>query len=277
MHILHVRSAALAAWLLTACLGCARSGPDEFGSYQQLEAPAPSKERDPAAGAAPSPGAEGAAKPPAADSRGATQSSTIDVGGEGANVVAVAEVPAAWMLVDNGERTGKPSIADENDGVAVAELPETVSVVAASPRKVELLIPEKTFRKAAGAVQMTFDDIDLLKVLNMEPVTADAPRLMPGWLKGLDGQKIRVRGFMYPAYSDELTKFVLARDNQICCFGRNPKIYDLIEVAMRDGTMTHYIENRPFDVVGVFRIKPTVDSDRLLQLYFIDDAVVIER
>lgn len=67
-------------------------------------------------------------------------------------------------------------------------------------REVKILIPEKTFRKEGkeGLLRVSYDDIDLLKVLNMEPVTADAPDKMPSWLKELDGKRIRIRGFMYP-------------------------------------------------------------------------------
>ena len=48
---------------------------------------------------------------------------------------------------------------------------------------------------------MSYDDIDLLKVLNMDPVPANAATKMPAWLKGLDGRRIRIRGFMYPTVS----------------------------------------------------------------------------
>jgi len=149
-----------------------------------------------------------------------------------------------------------------------------------APRKVQLLVPQKDFRVEGpeDAIRVTYDDIDLLKVLNMEPVTPTATTLMPPWLKSLDGKKIRIRGFMYPAFEQTgLTRFALARDNQICCFGKDPKIYDLFPVKLREGKTTHYIENRPFDVVGVFRIRPYDEDGKLLQLYRIEDAIVIEK
>ncbi|MGD9854621.1 MAG: hypothetical protein AB7U20_06680 [Planctomycetaceae bacterium] len=147
-------------------------------------------------------------------------------------------------------------------------------------REIKLLVPEKTFNTEgpANALRVSYDDLDLLKVLNMEPVPEDAVSHFPGWLSGLDGQRVRIRGFMYPTFQESgLSGFVLARDNQICCFGRNPKIYDLVEVSMRDGVTTDYIQGRPFDVAGVFHIRPDSDQGELYELYQIDDAVVIDK
>lgn len=146
------------------------------------------------------------------------------------------------------------------------------------PREVRVLVPDREFQVEGpdGALRITYDDIDLLKVLNMDPVTPDAPELMPDWLASLDQQRVRVRGFMYPTFQETgLTGFVLARDNQICCFGRDPKIYDLIRIRLRDGVTTNYIQGRPFDVVGTFRIQPEVDDGDLYRLYAIEDAEVI--
>lgn len=150
----------------------------------------------------------------------------------------------------------------------------------AEPRKVKVLVKSREFKEEGpeGAIRISFDDFDLLKVLNMDPVTANAAELMPKWLKDLDGKRVRVRGFMYPPFEEtNLPFFVLARDNQICCFGRNPKIYDLVEVFMRKGVTTDYIQNRPFDVVGIFRINPAAEEGLLYQLYQLEDATVIEQ
>lgn len=126
------------------------------------------------------------------------------------------------------------------------------------------------------AIRISFDDVDLLKVLNLDPVPADAPERLPKWLKAFDGKRIRVRGFMFPPFQDtDIRGFVLARDNQICCFGRTPKEYDLIDIFMRKGVTTHYIQNRPFDVVGIFRIKTEIE--KYTAMYEMEDAVVIEK
>lgn len=145
--------------------------------------------------------------------------------------------------------------------------------------EMKLLVPNKKFETVGPeqAVRVSYDDVDLLKVLNMEPVPLDAREHFPAWLKSLDGKRIRIRGFMYPPEIETgLRGFVLARDNEICCFGRDPKIYDLIKVHMRDGVTTNYIPNRPFDVVGVFRIDPYIYKEKYLDMYHLTDAVVIQ-
>ncbi|QDU46759.1 hypothetical protein Mal52_52810 [Symmachiella dynata] len=155
------------------------------------------------------------------------------------------------------------------------------TLIPTEPREVKLLVPEKSFPKVEpdGALRVSYDDVDLLKILNMDPVSLDAPELMPKWLKDLDGKRIRLRGFMYPPFSDtENSSFILARDNEICCFGRNPKPYDVIQIVMRKGVTTKYIQNRPFDVVGTFHIEMlTYDDKKVDGLYLIDDAIVMDR
>lgn len=180
------------------------------------------------------------------------------------------------------------------DGTSVSNLLKTVpsdtatqsavqpaSAVSTKSRTVELLIPEKTFQRdtASKALRVSYDDLDLLKVLNLEPVTDNAVDLMPAWLKELDGKRIRIRGFMYPTFEAEgIETFALARDNQICCFGRDPKVYDLIQVDMRSGKTTVYIPpTRSFDVVGKFKIEMVSEGGKPYGLYQIEDAEIIDR
>lgn len=175
-----------------------------------------------------------------------------------------------------------PLIAQRPDPSLRALTPEEEKQQSAKmePREVKILVKNKSFRHVApnDALQVSYDDIDLLKVMNMEPVTPEAPELMPQWLKDLNGKRIRIRGFMYPPFQQTGNEyFLLARDNQICCFGKNPKIYDLFPVLLKDGVTTDYILNRPFDVVGVFHIKAETIDGELERIYLIDDAIVIDQ
>lgn len=145
---------------------------------------------------------------------------------------------------------------------------------------VRLLIPEKTFKKQGDVIRLSYDDFDLIKVLNLKVPEPNVMELLPDWLKQLDGQKVQIRGFMYPSFlQDDLDRFVFCRDTGACCFGPNPVIYYLINVRMKKGTTTHYIENRPFDVTGTFRIKPGIikETGLVYELYHLEDAVVRER
>ncbi len=184
----------------------------------------------------------------------------------------VAEVNAAAGIeltppgVNPSDSLNSPAAGDSAAGDLTTE-----------PRTVQLLVPEKIFRpeRNSPAVRVTYDDIDLLKILNMEPVPVDAPAHFPEWLRQLDGSTIRIRGFMYPTFeATGLTGFTLARDNGICCFVRQPKIYDIIAVELASGVTSDYIENRPFDVEGIFRIQPEADEKELFRLYRIENARV---
>ena len=187
---------------------------------------------------------------------------------------ALAHTTDTSPLEPNGGKPVDDGGARNPNGNVGKTLPSVV------PREVKLLVKERKFQVEGPdkAIRVSYDDIDLLKVLNMEPVTADAPKLMPVWLKELDGRRIRIRGFMFPQFQETgIPAFLMARDNQICCFGGEAKIYDLFPVFMRKGVTTDYILNRPFDVVGVFHIDTIVDEGELYQLYRIDDAVVIDK
>lgn len=191
----------------------------------------------------------------------------------GADSEAASDVAAAARNV-RSEQSGltgpadKPTI-DQGAKAAAGE----------SQRAIELLIPSKRFLKERGteAMRVTYDDIDLLKILNMEPVPPDAQKYFPDWLEALDGSVVRIRGFMYPTFlATGLTEFAMARDNGICCFVRQPKIYDIISVSLDEGETTDYIANRPFDVEGVFRIDPESDDTSLTRLYRIERARVLQ-
>ena len=196
-----------------------------------------------------------------------------------------AELPPVSALVPlnviDGANVGSLLKVMPSAPVSAVAPAETPPSAAAELRKVEVLIPEKTFRAdaASKALRVSYDDLDLLKVINMEPVTVDAVDRMPKWLKGLSGQRIKIRGFMYPTFETEgIERFVLARDNQICCFGRDPKIYDLVQIDMKAGKTTNYIPaTRSFDVVGRLKIEMVSEGDKPYGLYFLEDAEVIDR
>ena len=177
--------------------------------------------------------------------------------------------------------TSDPSPGDTTTTLLPSETAAKDLAAKVKPNEIELLVKDKKFQTEpkTGALRISFDDLDLLKVLNMDPVVPNADALMPDWLKGLDGKSVRIRGFMYPTYETEgIERFVLARDNQICCFGRDPKIYDLIQIDMKPGKTTNYIPaTRAFDVVGTFRIQMLAEDGKPYGLYLIDQATVIDR
>ena len=209
----------------------------------------------------------------AVEAEGSTTVQTVSVNTLGPDAAKPPEAPNPQAVVP-----GNVVVSAQSGLSGVADNPLVENTVPAEPRPIELLIPVKHFRKERGtsALRVTYDDIDLLKVLNMEPVPVDAVEHFPDWLKSLDGKPVRIRGFMFPTFAATgLTAFTMARDNGICCFVRQPKIYDIIGVKLGEGITTDYIEGRPFDVEGVFRIEPEADEHDLARLYRIENARVV--
>jgi hypothetical protein len=72
-------------------------------------------------------------------------------------------------------------------------------------------------------------------------------------VEALDGQKIFVKGFMYPTRQKEgITEFILAKDNGQCCFGGEPKVTDMILVKMKKPPKVDFTDRR-VSVAGLFR------------------------
>jgi hypothetical protein len=71
----------------------------------------------------------------------------------------------------------------------------------------------------------------------------------------LDGQKVFVKGYIYPTNKATFNQFVLCRDNGDCCFGGNPKTADMILVRMRDGETMDFSKWQK-KVAGVLRFAP---------------------
>lgn len=270
-------------WTLGLCLamGCSQApDPQEFKTYKELEqqhaAPAVT-----AAEAAPA-GETLAATPSTTDVAPVASVESVDSQSLETPVSALAPAnvvdgtSAAAVL--NAFPGARAAVVAENttpaEATTATPAPET------RPQGIQLLVPHREFKVEGpqNALRVSYDDLDLLKVLNMEPVPEDALKHFPSWLKALDGQRMRLRGFMYPTFqATGIDQFVLARDNQICCFGRNPKVYDLVSVQMRDGVTTDYIQNRPFDVVGTFRIDLIAEGGKPMGLYWLEDCIIINK
>ncbi len=279
-----IRRGALAIWMITALIGpallsgCGSSYSDE--PLLTIDSPEMQQRQSQANGDSETDPAAESPEP----SNDVSDSSDAGPGKLDGDVTA-GESPAAPATTDDARPTDDTREQSGDDPPADVQ-PETFPgdprpPGTSKPREVKLLVPDKKFRAEGpdGALRVSYDDLDLLKVLNMDPVSLDADKKMPKWLKDLDGKRIRLRGFMFPPFMNTgISVFVLARDTQICCFGRNPKPYDVIRVVMREGVTTDYIELRPFDVVGKFHIEMlSYDDEKVDGVYYIDDAVIIQR
>ena len=89
-------------------------------------------------------------------------------------------------------------------------------------------------------------------------------------IEALDGQKIRIRGYILPTpQKNGIKQFVLVRDNQECCFGPGAALYDCILVDMKPGQTAEY-GIRPIAVEGIFEVREFVLGGKHLAIYHMD-------
>ncbi|MBI3861833.1 MAG: hypothetical protein HY290_08045 [Planctomycetia bacterium] len=199
--------------------------------------------------------------------------------------------PPAISPVPASQVTAESTVSETADPATPATL---VPAVEPSPAKVDAAdasagtTPPKddpahprTFavEGPGGAQRIGFDDLDLMKLIKMDPVTSDCIEKMPAWLRELSGKPVRIRGYMKPSgITEGIPQFVFVRSTELCCFGPKGKVYHLIAVTLKEGTTTDYIELKPFDVAGKFRIeKVELDEGLVYLLYHIDDAVIFRK
>lgn len=85
-------------------------------------------------------------------------------------------------------------------------------------------------------------------------------------VKALHGEKIFLKGYMYPTrQTEDLTEFILAKDNGDCCFGGEPKTTDMILVKMNKPLAVDFTEKQ-VSIAGEFHTSPN-HSEGLTQVY----------
>lgn len=111
---------------------------------------------------------------------------------------------------------------------------------------------------ASGIMESTFDD---LKFEMDKSAMFDRAMLTPK-VESLFGQRIRIRGYMFPTMQRRgIKQFVLVRDNMECCFGPGAALYDCVLVTMEPGKTAEY-SIRPIAVEGTIRLEPLIGPER---------------
>ncbi len=84
----------------------------------------------------------------------------------------------------------------------------------------------------------------------------------------LDGQRVFLKGYIYPGQkTDGIKTFLLVRDQGDCCFGGNPKVTDRIQVTLVDPLRLTF-RKRLHGVAGVFHVKPAPAIDGIGGVYY---------
>lgn len=89
-------------------------------------------------------------------------------------------------------------------------------------------------------------------------------------VKKLDGQKIFIKGYMYPTNRQQgIKEFVLVKDTGQCCFGGQPKLTDMVVVQFKDLAVDHR-ELELVSVAGTFHAGETIQSGELTSIYTLE-------
>lgn len=87
----------------------------------------------------------------------------------------------------------------------------------------------------------------------------------PMSIKKLDGQKVRIIGFMFPLQEGKMIKnFCLLRTTQTCCYGPRPEYNQYIFVEMAKPTTFHRLD--PVSCVGKLRVEPNPEEGYIYRM-----------
>jgi hypothetical protein len=106
-------------------------------------------------------------------------------------------------------------------------------------------------------VDKTFDDLKF----DIEPDAPFKREMLTEEIEALFGQRIRIRGYIYPTPQREgITQFILVRDDQECCFGPGAALFDCIIVEMQPGKSAKF-SVKPVAVEGRFTFQELMGFD----------------
>jgi hypothetical protein len=121
--------------------------------------------------------------------------------------------------------------------------------------KDEISAPPASVAAAPGGgrvIPITFDDLQL----EMKEDSVFDPGLLTPRVKQLDGQRVRIRGFIFPSIFQQsgITRFPLVKNTQ-CKFGPGGVAHHIIVVDLQPGLSTSFTV-RPIAVEGRLTVRP---------------------
>lgn len=158
-----------------------------------------------------------------------------------------ASMESATPAGESATPAGETAKSDEQTAEASPTPPASASErTAAAPR-----------RPTNGeAEQITFDDLNC----GMQADIQFRPWMLTERVKELEGQKVRVAGYMHPdAKQKGIVEFILLRNTE-CKFGPAGQADHLVRVKLKEGVTTSYSIS-PVEVTGVLTINPFEGPD----------------
>lgn len=139
----------------------------------------------------------------------------------------------------------------------------------------EKVAPEAEGAKK-GLIEVGFDKLAGFNYVVPEytgttPPPAPDTNQIPASIRGYDGKKVAVKGFMLPLKVKEgkVTELLLMRDQSMCCFGAVPKINEFLTVKMvGDGTKA--VMDQAVTLVGTLKVGEFSENGYLLGIYQLD-------
>ena len=164
------------------------------------------------------------------------------------------EAPASATNSANAKSmTAEPQASGRSDSAAKV-LPETPNSKALKNSEHATSPPAAAAPPTPGGrlIPITFDDLQL----EMKEDSVFEPGLLTPRVKQLDGQRVRIRGFIFPAIFQQtgITRFPLVKNSQ-CKFGPGGVAHHIIVVDMQPGLSTSFTV-RPIAVEGLLTVCP---------------------
>jgi hypothetical protein len=115
------------------------------------------------------------------------------------------------------------------------------------------------------------------QITNRTAAVDEADKYIPADIKGLDGKKVVIRGFMLPlkVEVEKATEFLIMRNQGACCFGTMPKMNELVSVITK-GKGVEPIMDQPVSITGTLHVGTLRDNGYVVGLYRMDGEKMVD-
>ncbi len=112
----------------------------------------------------------------------------------------------------------------------------------------------------------------------LQPDEGQPGQVVPPLAKELDGEKVFIKGYVFPGTQRRGIKtFLLVRDKGDCCFGGNPKVTDRVQVTLTDPQRLTFSSGL-HKVAGTFRLDQQTPAQAVdaggKVFYYLDNCVL---
>jgi hypothetical protein len=112
-------------------------------------------------------------------------------------------------------------------------------------------------------------------VTNQTAAVDESEKQIPAAIKGLNGKKVSLTGFMLPlrVEAGKVTEYLIMRNQATCCFGATPKITEWVTVKSAKGVEP--LMDQPVSVKGMLRVGVTRENGYVAGIYEMDGEKLV--